>query len=191
MDPGQGAALHPVVRGCACARTAGLLACINECSFWRSQNDRRDASRGKIAVHRGGDRARQLDALDAIRQSPEQAGRPAVRAHTVSRTSAVVTLRATRTATFPLPKHNPLMPMASWPAPEDCRVAWSPAICRVRSRLAMQARRPAVRACMTVPNGVLRNPERPERLTACSAGLSEPHDRVPFRLAHRHDRKPV
>ena len=63
-----------------------------------------------------GDRARQLDAHDAIRQSPEQAGRPAVRAHTVSRTSAVVTLRATRTATFPLPKHNPLMPLATWPA---------------------------------------------------------------------------
>src|SRR6187401_1303164 len=95
---------------------AGLLACIDECSFWRSQNDRWDASRSRDCAAPCGDRARQLDAHDAIRQSPEQAGRPAVRAHTVSRTSAVVALRATRTATFPLPKRNPLLPLAAWPA---------------------------------------------------------------------------
>jgi len=28
------------------------LACIDECSFWRSQNDRQGASRAEIAVHR-------------------------------------------------------------------------------------------------------------------------------------------
>src|SRR6187401_572604 len=98
------------------ARTAGLLACINECSFWRSQNDRRGRFAGWNCGAPSGGRARQLDAHDAIRQSPEQAGRPAVRAHTVSRTSAVVILRATRTATFPLPNPNPLMPLARRPA---------------------------------------------------------------------------
>src|SRR6476661_6802541 len=34
------------------AWTAGLLACINGCSFWRSQNDRRDASQAENVVHR-------------------------------------------------------------------------------------------------------------------------------------------
>src|SRR6188508_3569640 len=70
------------------ARTAGLLACINECSFWRSQNERLDASWAEDCGAPWGNRARRLDPHDAIRQSPEQARRPAVRAHTVSRTSA-------------------------------------------------------------------------------------------------------
>jgi hypothetical protein len=77
---------------------------------------RRETLRGRRVRCPSGARPRQLDAHEAIRQSPEQAGRPAVRAHTVSRISAVVTLRAPRKATFLLAKHNPLMPLAGWPA---------------------------------------------------------------------------
>ena len=94
-----------LVRLTVCARTAGLLACTNECSFWRSQNERQDASRAGNCGALFGHRARQVDAHDAIRQSPEQAGRPAVRACT----------------TFPIDlgssgSQNPSMPLAARPA---------------------------------------------------------------------------
>ena len=47
----QGAALHPVVRECSAARTAGLLACIANCGFGGARTSG-GASRPEIDAHR-------------------------------------------------------------------------------------------------------------------------------------------
>jgi hypothetical protein len=54
--------------------SAGILACINKYSFWRSQNDRRGASRREIDVHRQIVELAGSTRTTHIRQSPEQAG---------------------------------------------------------------------------------------------------------------------
>ena len=57
-----------------CNAGAQAVGLHQQCSFWRSQNDRRNASRAEISVHRQVVEFRQPAAHDAIRQSPEQAG---------------------------------------------------------------------------------------------------------------------
>src|SRR6187402_230955 len=41
-----------VVRECSATLVRRPLACINKCSFWRSQNDQPNASREEIGMHR-------------------------------------------------------------------------------------------------------------------------------------------
>jgi len=68
------------------AWTAGLLACIAKYAFWWTQNSRGTLRHQKCGAP-SGRRAQQIDAHHAVRQSPEQARRPAVRAQAVNRTN--------------------------------------------------------------------------------------------------------
>ena len=65
------------------------LACIKQCSFWRSQNDRRNASRAAISVHRQvveSGRSPRTTRSDNLRSRP---GPCAPAAHAVGRTMDV------------------------------------------------------------------------------------------------------